>query len=252
MGIKQTPDPKNSNLPPPLVWYSWIRHWQHGVIHKHTKQYGACSSKSNNNNNNNNNNKSALYGQKEKRYSTTQHCTDTKQNNIYLYNSNKNKSALYGHTEKRYSTRHKPLKYNVIQTHTKQCTTRTSRYTDTQTMLNWINLNNTSLNISLNKLPHTSRSVYQTHKNDTVQHGFIQTRTSTIHVCTEQNSVIQTYTRWCSTLQRYSSKKNRVQHIVIQTHTKQYGKKQRYIQTVRHYGGVDRPNKKKFFVRTNL
>ena len=168
--------------PPPLVWYSWIRHWQHGVIHKHTKQYGACSSKSNNNNNNNN--KSALYGQKEKRYSTTQHCTDTKQNNIYLYKSNKNKSALYGHTEKRYSTRHKPLKYNVIQTHTKQCTTRTSRYTDTQTMLNWINLNNTSLNISLNKLPHTSRSVYQTHKNDTVQHGFIQTRTSTIHVCT--------------------------------------------------------------------
>ena len=135
---------------------------------------------------------------------------------------NKNNTALYGHTKRCYTDTHKlnQLKQYIVKHIIKQITTHKSIQ-------------------------------YQTHKNDTVQHGFIQTHTSMIYACTVQNSVIQTYTRWYSTLQRYTSKKNRVQHIVIQTHTKQYSKKQRYIQTARHYGGVDRPNKKKFFVRTN-
>ena len=66
---KQTPDPKNSTPPPRLIFLD-------PPLTTQTHKTIQCSSKSNNNS------KTALYGQNEKRYSTTQHCTDTKQNNI--------------------------------------------------------------------------------------------------------------------------------------------------------------------------
>ena len=136
----------------------------------------------------------------KKKNDTVPHNIVQTQNKTILYNRNKNKSALYGHIEKRYSktqtieiqrnTDTQKTMYNKNNTalygHTKRC------YTDTH------KLNQLKQYIvkHIIKQITTHKSIqYQTHKNDTVQHGFIQTHTSMIYACTVQNSVIQTYTR---------------------------------------------------------